>query len=162
MNPYAAHLGAEDPVVVIGKTPARLTELLNGLGADYVNQAPAPGKWSPREVVAHLADCEAVFGFRIRQTLAEDGPVIQPFDQDRWAARNGVYSAAAALAAFNALRAWNVTLIGSLNEADMARKVTHPERGTMTLQTIIETMAGHDLNHLKQLDAMARRATAEA
>lgn len=158
MNPYAAYLGAEDPVVVIGATAGRVAAVLEALGPDGANRAPAPGKWSAREVVAHLADCEAVFGFRIRQTLAETGPVIQPFDQDKWAARNSVYPAAVALRAFTAMREWNAALIGSLSADDMARKVTHPERGEMTLRTIVETMAGHDLNHLKQLDAMAGRS----
>jgi len=37
------------------------------------------------EIISHLADCEIVFAFRLRQTLAEDNPTIQPFDQDKWA-----------------------------------------------------------------------------
>lgn len=157
MNPYASHLGENDPKQVIAQTPGKLGALLQSFGTDGANKTPAPGKWSAREVTAHLADCEAVFAFRIRQTLAEDNPVIQPFDQDKWAAHYAPYDAAAALATFTAMRNWNVALIGSLKPADLARKVRHPERGEMTLQTIVETMAGHDLNHLKQLEAIASR-----
>jgi hypothetical protein len=39
------------------------------------------------------------------------------------------------------------------------KPVTHPERGTMTFQTIVETMAGHDLNHLAQLKKIATPPT---
>ena len=50
-----------------------------------IEESPAPGKWSPHEILCHLADCELVFSFRIRQALAEDHHVIQPFDQEIWA-----------------------------------------------------------------------------
>jgi hypothetical protein len=155
MNPYASQLGSRDPVETIGETPARLQSLIAGIGAARVNQPIAPGKWSPREIACHLADCELAFSFRLRQSLAEDGHVMQPFDQDKWANNYSAYDAAAALAVFSAVRAWNLALIRSLPPEAFARKVSHPERGEMTFQTIVETMGGHDLNHLKQLDQLA-------
>jgi hypothetical protein len=80
---------------------------------------------------------------------------MQPFDQDRWAANYAAYDAGAALAVFSAVRAWNLALLRSLPAEAFARKVSHPERGEMTFQTIVETMGGHDLNHLKQLERIA-------
>ena len=114
-------------------------------------QQPTPGKWSAAEIVSHLADCDLVFGFRLRQTLAEDNPAIQPFDQDKWASQYSGIPAAQTLETFSALRKWNLRLIQSALPAAGGRTMTHPERGTMTFQTIVETMAGHDLNHLAQL-----------
>jgi hypothetical protein len=105
--------------------------------------------------VCHLADCEIAFGFRLRQTLAEDAPVIQPFDQDKWAATYGGISASEAFEAFTALRGWNLRLIKAALPTAAGRTATHPERGTMTFQTIVEIMAGHDLNHLGQLRKLA-------
>ncbi len=118
---------------------------------------PAPGKWSATEIVCHLADCEIVFAFRLRQTLAEDGPTIQPFDQDKWAVQYSGIPADQALEALSALRNWNLRLIQSALPAAAGRIVTHPERGTMTFQTLVETMAGHDLNHLAQLRNIAEQ-----
>jgi hypothetical protein len=160
MNPYATYLGSNDALETIGKTPARLASLLATMGEERVSEAPAPGKWSPREIVAHLVDCELVFAFRLRQTLAEDNPTIQPFDQEKWAATYGAYDAAAALDAFSALRRWNLALVRSLKPEAFERKVTHPERGEMTFQNVIETMGGHDLNHLGQLERIASAAAA--
>jgi len=117
--------------------------------------SPAPGKWSAAEIIAHLADCELVFAFRLRQTLAEDAPVIQPFDQDKWARTYTGVSAKQALETFTAMRGWNLRLIGLALPGAGDRPVTHPERGTMTFLTIVETMAGHDLNHLGQLKKIA-------
>ena len=148
-NPYAEKLGDRDPVSVIAATPEKLRAAVERLG-ERVEQPWAPGKWSPRETLCHLADTEIVFAFRLRQTLAEEHHVIQPFDQNQWAPVYGAYDAASALAAFAAVRHWNVSLIRAAGAAGMAKQVTHPERGEMTFRTIVETMAGHDLNHLEQ------------
>ena len=130
-------------------------QLVEAIGPTRLEVSPAPGKWSARDIVAHLADAEVVFAFRLRQTLAEDHHVIQPFDQDRWAKSYTACDARLALAALSALRAWNVALIQSVEAPDLSKPVTHPERGTMTFQTIVETMAGHDRNHIKQVEAIA-------
>ena len=159
MNPYASYLGDQDPMRVLADTPARLQKISASL-KDRINTPPAPGKWSPREILTHLADCELVFAFRYRQALADDNHVIQPFDQDRWAKSYGAFDAAQALATFAALREWNLTLLGSLTPAQLDKRVSHPERGTMVLRTIVETSAGHDLNHLRQLEAAAKHAAA--
>jgi len=155
MNPYASFLGAQNPLEVIGGTSKRLQSLIETLGPERAGRPPVPGKWSAREIVCHLADCELVFAFRLRQTLAEPHHVIQPFDQDHWAESYRAYDAAAALAVFSSVRQWNLALIHSLKPEALARTVTHPERGTMTLQTIIETMGGHDINHIRQIEAIA-------
>jgi hypothetical protein len=58
---------------------------------------------------------------------------------------------------FSAVRQWNLALIRGAIPQALSRKVTHPERGEMTFQTIIETMAGHDLNHIRQIERIAAR-----
>jgi hypothetical protein len=105
-----------------------------------------------------MADCELVFGFRLRQTLAEDNPTVQPFDQDKWAANYSGISAAEAHRVFSSIRSWNLDLIQKALPAAAVRPVSHPERGAMTFMTIVETMAGHDLNHLEQLQRVAAQS----
>jgi hypothetical protein len=155
MNPYASFLGPRDPREVIGSTAGRLRELLDSLGESRADRSPAPGKWSVREILCHLADCEIVFAFRYRQTLAEPHHIIQPFDQDLWAKNYAPYDAQSALAVFTAVRNFNLKLIESLPPEAFSKSVTHPERGTMTFQSIVETMGGHDLNHLGQIERIA-------
>lgn len=155
LNPYAAQLGALDPVAVIAATPLELRSLMDAIGGERAERPRAPGKWSAREIVCHLADCEVAFAFRLRQTLAEDRHVMQPFDQGAWGERYAAYGLEAALATFAALREWNLALVRSFSAVDLARPVHHPERGDMTLQTIVETMGGHDRNHLKQVEEIA-------
>ena len=160
MNPYASFLGPRNAVETVAQTPARVASLLGAIGEKRVGEAPAPGKWSAREIVAHLADCELVFAFRLRQTLAEDNPTIQPFDQDKWAAVYGAYEAGSAIETFSALRHWNLAFLRSLKPEAFQRKVTHPERGEMTFQNVVETIGGHDLNHIGQLERIASTAAA--
>lgn len=153
-NPYDCFLDGRPLDAILAETPGKLAEYLKAIGANEQKQ-PAPGKWSAAEIVCHLADCEIVFSFRLRQTLAEDGPTIQPFDQDHWAKIYGGVPAALALESFIGLRKWNLRMLKDAMPAAANRKMTHPERGTMTFQNVVETMAGHDLNHLEQLRKMA-------
>jgi hypothetical protein len=154
INPYATHMEGRDPLEVTRATPVRLEDLLSARASETLTVSPAPGKWSVRDILSHLADCEVVFAFRLRQALAVDHHVIQPFDQDHWAATYGNYDASMALAAFSAVRQWNLALIAGLKAVDFEKPLNHPERGDMTLRAIVETMAGHDLNHLRQVEAL--------
>ncbi len=147
--------GTRDPREVIAQTASKLTALTAQLGAAGLERSLAPGKWSVREIFCHLADCEIVFAFRLRQALAEPNHVIQPFDQDGWSKTYPKMTAQAALDVFAAVRRWNLALLSTLSPQDFARKLSHPERGEMTLQTIVETMGGHDLNHLAQVETIA-------
>lgn len=150
LNPYDKFLDGRPLETILATTADAIAECLDALGPRK-EKPPAPGKWSAAEIVSHLADCDLVFGFRLRQTLAEDSPTVQPFDQDKWAKQYSGVSAAQAFEIFTALRKWNLRLIHSALPAAANRTMTHPERGTMTFQTVVETMAGHDLNHLAQL-----------
>jgi len=154
LNPYAKFLNGKPALDVISKTPATLQALVMRSDSAKLTRPAAPGKWSVREILCHLADCELVFGFRLRQTAAEENPTIQPFDQDHWALTYPKMDASQSLSVFSALRDWNLAFIRALGLAALSRKTTHPERGTMTFQTILETMGGHDVNHLKQVEKL--------
>ena len=154
MNPYAKYLGERDARSVIAETAAKLAAHAKRLGADGLKRSTAPGKWSAGAILCHLADCEIAFGWRLRQTVALDNHTAQPFDQDVWAKFYEQLDAGAALEAFSAVRHWNVAWLQMLAPEDFMRRMTHPERGEMTLQTIVDTMAGHDLNHLGQLEGI--------
>ena len=158
LNPYAKFLDGRDPIPVITSTADHLRALTESLSPAQADAPPAPGKWSVREIIAHLADCELVFSFRLRQTLSEEHAIIQPFDQEIWAKRYAAYDLPSALALFTATRNWNLKLLTTVDETDRHRPTTHPERGTMILWTIVETMAGHDINHLQQLERIASAA----
>jgi hypothetical protein len=144
-----------DPLKVVATTARHLEQLSVALGPARIEESPAPGKWSPLEILCHLADCELVFAYRIRQALAEDHHVVQTFDQDLFARNYSGYDAQAAMMTFSCVRQWNLMLLRSVPSEVMAKPILHPERGPMTFRELIETIAGHDLNHLAQLEAIA-------
>src|SRR6266702_6667936 len=103
LNPYAKFLDGRPIETILNTTPHEIGNILSAIGTAKSTTPPAPGKWSPAEIVCHLADCELAFGFRLRQTLAEDNHTIQPFDQDKWAKPYAAYDAPQALDTFTAL-----------------------------------------------------------
>ena len=82
LNPYAGFLGDARPREVLEMTPVTIARLIRDSDTARLTRAPAPGKWSVRDILCHLADCEVVFAFRLRQTIAEAHHRIQPFDQE--------------------------------------------------------------------------------
>ena len=147
-------LGERNPVESLPATAGRVEAAARKLGEAGLSRSYGPGKWTGKQILAHLADCELAIGFRIRQVLSEEGHHIQPFDEASWARRYENVDQEAALASFLALRRWNLALLRSLGPADLDREAFHPERGPEKLGTIVRLLAGHDFNHLAQLEQL--------
>ena len=160
MHPYIekilATLEDRDPIAVLEATPLRLEEISAGFDHDDFQRSYAPGKWTAREVLAHLADCEIGLGFRFRQALAEENHQVQPFDQDLWARRYARFDPALALDAFSGLRRWNLTLFTTFDLNDWLRPVRYSFEGIDNVDTMVRFLAGHDLNHLAQLEQIGK------
>jgi hypothetical protein len=159
MNPYVERilgLVGDRPVIQsLEHTAKRIEAVAGSLSSARLERSYAPGKWTARQILAHLADSELGIGFRLRQALAEENHRAQPFDQDRWATRYAGLDAALATRAFVGLRAWNIALIRSLGPQDLERPYVHGERGPESVGLIVKLLAGHDLNHLAQLEQIA-------
>jgi uncharacterized damage-inducible protein DinB len=152
--PYVHLLEGRDAAEVLRSTPEQLHQLLTPLSVAAIETAPAPGKWSVREQMCHLADCEVAWAWRLRHTFGEDNPLHASFEQDAWArAYNGKgYTFTAAWDTWRALRGWNLALIDVLSPEDRKRLATHPSAGPVTLWDLVEIAAGHDLHHLATFD----------
>jgi len=159
-HPYAQLLGEREPLEVLAETQRRILEIAERLGPRGLQLTYAPGKWTAVQVLAHLADCEMAFGFRVRQIVAEPQLPIQPFDETRWSRHYAAMNGLEAAKTFHALRAWNLSLFRLLSPDDLDKAAAHPERGPQTAGTVIRIMAGHTLNHLAQLEKIYGNATA--
>jgi hypothetical protein len=155
VNPYQDQLGKADPLSEIAVAPQRMRDLVERLGSNGLERSWGPGKWNARQIICHLADVEVAFAFRIRQALAEDRHVIQPFDESTWAKPYASLDARAAADSYVALRRWNLALLETLPKHAFSKPLNHPERGDMVFRDLIATMAGHDLNHLRQLEQIS-------
>ncbi len=157
--PYGHLLGERDAAVQMRQTLPEFESLLRGFSSERIDAQPAPGKWSLREVLCHMADCEVAWGWRLRQAYAEHNPALQGFEQDAWARAYGGagYTADAALSSWRASRGWNLAFIDGLSEQDKARPAVHSSAGPITLWTLVKIAAGHDLHHLAALRKLAAR-----
>ena len=131
-----------------------LERFLAPLSPELITRPEAPGKWSIREVIQHLADSEMVGGVRLRMVLAHDRPIIVGYDQDLWADRLRYrdVDVREALEQFTVLRRRNMRLWQNLSPADLARVGLHNERGEESLGHMRKLYAAHDLLHLRQLE----------
>ena len=147
-------LGDREPLAVVAATPAALAGAVAGLDAERLHRPERPGKWSLAEVLAHLADSDLVWGYRLRRVLAEERPTLTGYDQDAWAARLHYRDARVAdsLALFGALRAANLRLVRATTPADLQRVGVHSERGEESVTHLLALYAAHDLVHLRQIE----------
>ena len=133
--------------------PEVLAMVLTGVFGDEEDYITAPGKWSIRQIIAHLADTETVFAHRMRQIIAEEGPTLVAFDQEAWA-RNLDYARRKpkqSLETVRRVRGENYELLKELPEAAYTRTGNHTERGPVTLLQIVEGAANHTESHARQM-----------
>jgi hypothetical protein len=146
-------LEGRDPVDVLRSTPGTLRDLTRDLDDESLSRPEAPGKWSIRQVLRHLADGEIVFAYRVRMVLGQDRPGLTGYDQDGWAERLG-YEAAdveEALDEITLLRRGTLRLVENASPEDMERVGLHSERGEESLGLLVKLAAGHDLVHTRQI-----------
>jgi hypothetical protein len=147
-------VGDQYPMKVQAATAPKLARLLKKSSPTKLRKRPAPGKWSPAEIVAHLADVEIVISWRVRSILAAPGTPVQAYDQDAWVV-SGHYEKRdprKCLEQFRILRDTNLALYKTLTPEQWKLSGLHSERGQETVEHIVRMLAGHDLNHLEQID----------
>lgn len=137
-------------------TISRIQTLTGDWTTPHFERSYAPGKWSARLLLTHLAQAELALGNRARMALTVPNYIAQAFDQDKWVARESHLAGPDAVAAFAALAHMNVVLFDSLSPQDRATSMTHPEYGAVTVNWLIDTIAGHELHHLPQLEQIAK------
>lgn len=154
-NPYAEDLGTLDALKALADTPKKIQRLTSKWTRRQWEKSYAPGKWSARRVLVHLAQTEMALTTRVRYAASQDGYVAQPFNQDAWLSLDDHVDGATALAAYLALRRLNVALFKGLTPAERKRTFKHPEYGDLTALWVAEQLAGHDIHHLKQLQRIS-------
>jgi len=151
-----AHTEGKKPLAVQAGTAKKLERLIKGVPTSKLRKRPAPDKWSVGEILAHLAEAEIVGGFRMRMILGAPGTPIAAFDQDAWVI-SGHYAKRdprKSVEQFRVVREANLALLKSLTPEQWKHYGMHSERGQETIEHIVRMFAGHDLNHLGQIEAI--------
>lgn len=157
-NRILGNVGSEEPLKIQAASPKKIDRLLKGVSATKLRKRPAPEKWSIAEILAHVADEEIVAAYRMRMTIGAPGAPIQAYDQDAWTA-TGHYEnrdARTSLAQYRAVREANLALLKLLTPEQWTHYGIHSERGEESIEMIVRMMAGHDVNHIKQIEAIVK------
>lgn len=154
------YIKGQKPLRVQQATPKRIERLIRPLTRQQMRKRPAPRKWSIAEILAHLAETELVGGYRMRMILSKNRTPIQAFDQNVWA-KNSNYARQdphRSLHMFRTLRASNLALLKALPRNKWNYYGIHAERGKETITRVAQMFAGHDINHLMQIERIARNS----
>jgi uncharacterized damage-inducible protein DinB len=157
-NRMLSNIPGQDPLKIQAATPQKLVRLLKGVPKAKLRQRPAPGKWSIHEIVTHMADTEVVYGFRVRLILGAPGAPLASFDQDRWVAalHYDKRETATALEQFMALRRATLNMLKTISPEQWKHFGAHAERGEESVAMSVAMIAGHDINHLAQIERILK------
>jgi hypothetical protein len=153
-----SNIEGKDPLTSQKEAPKKLAALLKNKSKKQLTRRPAPNKWSMAEIAAHLADAEIAISWRLRQTLASNAVPLQAYDQDSWAntfnyARRDPKQS---VELFRTLRESNLALLKSVPRKLWDNYGVHEERGNESVAHLVRMVAGHDLNHLKQIETIVK------
>lgn len=152
---FVKHLDAAE------RSPKEIAAAVSGLSDKVLRYKLSPEKWCVLEILGHLADVEIIYGYRLRQMLADSKPVIAPLDQDAWARNLGYLEAPPAelVAFYGVARHHNLRILRRAAPADYEKGAFHPELdGQITVAQIVERMGGHGSNHLRQIEDLKKMA----
>ncbi|MGA2416314.1 MAG: DinB family protein [Candidatus Sulfotelmatobacter sp.] len=154
-----SYVEGKRPLAVQAATAKKLGRLIKGVPTAKLRKRPTAEKWSVSEILAHLADGEIVGGFRMRLILGAPGTPVAAFDQNAWVT-SGHYEKRdprKSLEQFRVVRESNLALLKSLKPEQWKHYGMHAERGQETIEHIVRMFAGHDLNHLRQVEEILKK-----
>jgi hypothetical protein len=153
------YVEGQDAIKVQRTTAAKLKKAIQGLTPSQLKWRPEPTKWSIAEIIAHLADAEVVASWRMRSVIGENGITIQPFDQDAWASvfKYQNRDAKRSLEVFQVLRENNLAMLKEIPKEIWDNYGMHLERGKESIAHLARMFAGHDTNHVLQIERIAKQ-----
>ena len=149
-----ANAQGQDSLKVQSVTTKKLARLIKGVPTAKLRKRPAPGKWSIAEILAHLADVEIAIGWRMRFILGAPGTPVQAYDQNAWVSA-GHYEKRdprKSIELHGAVREANLALLKSLSPDQWKHYGQHAERGQESIEHMVRMVAGHDINHIRQIE----------
>jgi len=148
------HSEGMQPLAVQSTTAKKIASLIKGVSLARLRKRPSPDKWSVNEIVIHLADAEVAIGFRMRLILGSPGTPVSAFDQDSWVTslHYDKRSPSQAIEHFRVAREANLSLLKWLSPGQWKDYGMHSERGKESMEHMVRLTAGHDLNHLRQIE----------
>lgn len=134
--------------------PQKLREVVAGMSEDQLDAKPVPGKWSTRQVVCHITDCEVVYADRMKRVIVEDTPPMLNLDPDTFAAGLAYdqRDVEEELQLIEASRKHVGRILRTLEPRDFQRTGVHSTDGPLTLETLLARITNHIPHHIKFIE----------
>ena len=150
--PYINLVQTDDVVSFLNEQLKETMPFLESISEEQSRHSYAPGKWTVRKILIHLAQTELALTTRARFALSQPGYQAQAFSQDDWLPLDEACDGRTALDTYTTLRRFNLAMWRKLTPDQRQRSFNHPEYGDLTVDWIMAQMAGHDIHHLKQFE----------
>jgi hypothetical protein len=146
-------------IAIIEDTPAKMRAALRGLNDKQLDTPYRPGGWTVRQVVHHVPDSHLNAYIRFKLALTEDVPTIKPYDEQSWAnlADSKNTPVETSLTLLESLHQRMTILLKSMKPEDFTRQLNHPERGPMTVDSVLALYAWHGPHHVAHVTELRKR-----
>jgi uncharacterized damage-inducible protein DinB len=146
-------------IETIEKLPPNLRDAVENLSDEQLETAYRPAGWTVRQVVHHIADSHLNSFCRFKLGLSENAPTIKTYDEAMWAETADAKEAPieSSLSIIDGLHARWTRLLKSMSDDDFERKINHPERGEMTLGTLLALYDWHSRHHTAHITKLRER-----
>lgn len=145
-------------IAQIRALPATLERAVKGLNDTQLDTPYRDGGWTVRQVVHHLADAHMNAFIRMKLILTEEKPTLKPYQQNAWATLPDTTNMPIGVS-MEILRGlhdrWSM-LLEKVPDHAWARSALHPERGELTLESQLNTYAGHGEKHVEHILSLRR------
>lgn len=143
----------------IEETPAAMWSAVTGLSEEQIDTPYREGGWTVRQVVHHVADSHMNAFIRFKLALTEDQPAVKTYNQGRWAELPDAKTVpvVVSLNLLDSVHKRFVTLLKSMNAADFARTMNHPEQGIVPLDLYLSLYAWHGRHHVAHITSLRER-----
>jgi uncharacterized damage-inducible protein DinB len=146
-------------IAIIEETPAKMRAAVRALSEKQLDTPYRPDGWTVRQLIHHVPDSHLNAYIRLKLALTEDTPTIKPYDEAAWAMLEDSKTTPVetSLSLLDAVHQRWTILLKSLKPADFSRKLNHPERGPMTIDSLIALYAWHGPHHVAHITELRKR-----
>ena len=146
---YVKLVDGDDIVGILEEQMESTSEFLSGIPEERGDHSYADGKWSIKEVLGHLIDCERIFAYRALTISRKDKADLPGFSENEYI-DNGNYNErelSGIIEELRKVRESNLLLFKGMTD-EMLDQVGRANNGNISVRAILYIIAGHGRHHI--------------
>ncbi|WP_121667110.1 DinB family protein [Mesonia aquimarina] len=149
--PYLQAATADELLISLKESRDNTKSLLKGITAEQANYKYSPEKWTVKQVLHHITDCERILSYRFLRLNRGDATELLAFDRELLVENEQIsLSVEALLEEFFAVRNASIQLIKTSNTSLLDFKAPYKDI-ELSPRILGWMIAGHNQHHLNLL-----------